>query len=85
MKPVERLFYKDLGKKIRDARIAANLTQAELATRVDIDRIAISNIERGERKVGAIELYTICTKLGRTDISHFVGDATSCPHCGRPY
>jgi Zn-dependent peptidase ImmA (M78 family)/DNA-binding XRE family transcriptional regulator len=54
-----------LGQRVADARIEAELTQAELATVIDLDRTAVAKIEAGTRRVSAIELARIASALGR--------------------
>ena len=41
-------FNKELGKRIRDARMAANMTAKELGTRLGIDESVMVRYERGE-------------------------------------
>ena len=36
-----------IGLRIRDARLAANLTQQALGERVDLSRVTVGNIEAG--------------------------------------
>lgn len=55
----------ELGQRVADARIEAGLTQAELATAIDLDRTAVAKIEAGTRRVSAIELARIASALGR--------------------
>lgn len=50
-----------IGKKVKEARIAANLSQAELSAKLEllpvyICRGSISRIENGERMVNDIEI-----------------------------
>src|SRR5262245_10850656 len=60
-------FYdqQQIGQQIADGRIEAGLTQADLASRVSLDRTAIAKIESGARKVSAVELARIATTLDR--------------------
>ncbi len=44
-----------MGGRIREARLAAGLTQGEVARRVGLDRTAVVRIEAGERAVSALE------------------------------
>jgi len=48
-----------LGERIAAARARAGLTQAQLASRVSIDRSGLAKIELGSRRVTAIELARI--------------------------
>jgi Zn-dependent peptidase ImmA (M78 family)/transcriptional regulator with XRE-family HTH domain len=54
-----------LGQRIADARIETELTQAELAAAIDLDRTAVAKIEAGSRRVSAVELGRIAAALGR--------------------
>jgi Zn-dependent peptidase ImmA (M78 family)/DNA-binding XRE family transcriptional regulator len=54
-----------LGQRVADARIEAELTQAELAATIDLDRTAVAKIEAGTRRVSAVELARIAAALGR--------------------
>jgi Predicted transcriptional regulators len=54
--------YKVLGNKIRYERLAAKLTQAELAEKVNVSTAYIGQIERGERK------FSIETLLNISDV-----------------
>ena len=58
----------ELALKLRqvlvDARTAAGLTQAELAQKLGRTQTFVSNYERGERKVGVVELVLIGRALG---------------------
>lgn len=60
-----------LASRIRAAREAANLTQADLATALDIPRSAVVQIEAGNRKVSSLELERIARLVGR-DIRDFL-------------
>src|SRR5262249_6011673 len=55
----------DLGRRIAEAREASGMTQAELASRVGLERTALVKIEAGVRKVSATELVTMADALGR--------------------
>ncbi|MGA6205478.1 helix-turn-helix domain-containing protein [Nocardia testacea] len=54
---------KVLGERIAAARKDHNLTQDHLANRVGIERTALGRIEKGERKVSAVELVDLATAL----------------------
>lgn len=51
-----RKFDRELGKRIRCLRDQRGLSQEDLAERLGINRVAISQIENGERKVCAEEM-----------------------------
>jgi len=49
-------FYKKLSKKIKAIRERLGLSQEALAKELGVSRVAISQIENGERKIGAEEI-----------------------------
>lgn len=64
----ERRLFQEVGQKIRRLRSApsggrAQLTQAQLAEMVGLERTSITNIERGNQKVPLHVLYRICEAL----------------------
>ncbi len=52
-----------LGKRIRDARNEAKMSQAELANRAYFRQSSISKIEAGTRAVSAEEILYLCFAL----------------------
>ena len=62
-----------LAKRLREAREFLNLSQQFVAEQTGIQRSAISDIERGIRKVDSIELQRL-SKLYRFPVSYFLGD-----------
>ncbi len=56
--------YDTIIAKIRDIRIAKNLTQEQMANTLNINRATYINIELGKRKLNVDELDIICGKLG---------------------
>lgn len=62
---------RDLGAGVRLARERARLTQQELARRVRMDRTALNKVERGARRLAALELSDIAGALGVPMISFF--------------
>jgi len=59
-------FYRALGQRIRDARKAKNLRQAQLATAVGLTRTSITNLETGRQPVAVHTLCKIADALGTT-------------------
>ncbi len=55
----------DIGKKVRQARLALGYDQQELARAVGLTREAIVNIEGGKRRLKAEELWAIARVLER--------------------
>ena len=44
-------FYRDVGGRVRSARMAANLTQDGLAAQVEMTRSSIANLEAGRQRI----------------------------------
>lgn len=59
-------FYKKLGKRIKRIRGDADLSQEDLAKRLKINRVAVSQIENGERKLSAEEVAELSKTFGVT-------------------
>jgi hypothetical protein len=58
--------YKIVGATLVAARRRANLTQQELATRLEKSQSLISDYERGKRRIDAVEFLVIARTLGST-------------------
>ncbi len=54
-----------VGANVRRLRLAAGLTQEELAHRADIDRTYVSDIERGIRNPSLLVLRDMAAVVGR--------------------
>lgn len=63
----------EVGERLREARIAAGLTQSQLSAAVGIERTALLRAESGERKLDALELYSLATQLS-LPLSYFVAE-----------
>ncbi|MFX4293100.1 helix-turn-helix domain-containing protein [Streptomyces bohaiensis] len=61
----------EVGERIAEARLAADLNQAELAARVGMERTALVRIEAGDRRVTALELLRLADELG-VPLAHLV-------------
>jgi len=59
----EKVFLQEIGDRIRDLRIEANLSQEKLAFACDLDRTYIGSVERGERNISALNLKKIAKAL----------------------
>ncbi len=68
--------YRVLRTLLRDARLAANLTQAQLAAKLGETQSYVSKCERGERRLDLVQLRTFCHALGTT-VSGFVANFES--------
>jgi Zn-dependent peptidase ImmA (M78 family)/DNA-binding XRE family transcriptional regulator len=62
---------REFGGRIADARSAAGFTQGDLASKMGVDRTAITKIESGDRRVDSFELARIAEIL-RRPISWFL-------------
>lgn len=51
---------------LRDMRLEAGLTQAELAARVNKDQAYVSRYESGQRRLDVLEVREICQAIGST-------------------
>ncbi len=60
------LNYKALGKRIKIARIKADMTQEQLSEKLDISLSHISNIETGKTRVSLPALISIANGLSVT-------------------
>jgi transcriptional regulator with XRE-family HTH domain len=54
------MAYAELLSLLRKKRIDADLTQQQLADRLQVSRSFVGKTERGERRVDVIELQEIC-------------------------
>jgi transcriptional regulator with XRE-family HTH domain len=66
---------KDLAGRLREAREFVNLSQTFVAEQTGIPRSAISDIERGERRVESLELKRLAG-LYRMPVDYFLGTDT---------
>lgn len=62
-------------KKLKQARVDANLTQGDVAKILSVPSSAVSLIESGERKIDVFELFELL-KVYNKDISFFMGDSS---------
>lgn len=63
-KSIHTLQYRALLKLLVRAREARGVTQVALAERLQMTQSAVSKVERGERRLDAVELHTWCRALG---------------------
>ncbi|NJN60163.1 MAG: helix-turn-helix transcriptional regulator [Coleofasciculaceae cyanobacterium RL_1_1] len=52
-----------LGSRIREIRKAKGLSQEAFADKCNLDRTYIGGVERGERNISFLNLYTISSNL----------------------
>lgn len=63
--------YQKFLEKLRQARLDAELTQVEVGKKLKQPQTYVSKIERGERRVDAVELVEFA-KVYDKDINYFV-------------
>lgn len=61
---------KNIGKQLKELRLARGLRQAEVADKVGLSRATISNVEVGNRGLSLESLQKFC-ELYQVDISYF--------------
>ena len=66
-----RVKYQNLIKRLRQARLEAGLTQVDAGKRLRKPQAYISKIERGERRVDAVELAELA-KIYEKSMSYFI-------------
>ena len=59
-------FYRDLGVRLRAARTAPGLSQAELAKRLKLSRASVANIELGKQRISVRKFVAWAEALGTT-------------------
>ncbi|HEY5305726.1 MAG TPA: helix-turn-helix transcriptional regulator [Pseudolabrys sp.] len=60
-----------VGQNVRRLRLAAKISQAELAARMGVDRAYVSGLELGNRNPTVVTLWHIAKALGVTLRSFF--------------
>ncbi|HWM47694.1 MAG TPA: helix-turn-helix transcriptional regulator [Xanthobacteraceae bacterium] len=65
-----------VGENVRRLRLAAKISQAELAVRMGVDRAYVSGLEQGNRNPTVVTLWHIATALG-VKLSALVSDRNS--------
>ena len=61
------LDYSVIGQRIKQARLAKNLTQEDLAEKVDISVAFLSRVERGNSHINLKRLNQLCGLLDVTE------------------
>ena len=64
----EARIYRGFGQRLAALRTELQMTQAELAQRVQLSRASIANIERGEQRFLLHYAYTLAAALGLRDV-----------------
>jgi transcriptional regulator with XRE-family HTH domain len=58
------MFYREFGRRLREARRSVGMTQAVLADSVGLSRTSITNIERGKQHIPLHLLPELAAALG---------------------
>ena len=63
-----------LGRAIKQARVQAQLSQAEVARRMNVPQSLVSNVETAVRRIDVVEAWMLADILGidLTDLKSFV-------------
>lgn len=61
--PVPNAFTREMGERVRRARLESGMRQVELAERVRARQATISAIENGKKEVSSSELVYLCAAL----------------------
>jgi transcriptional regulator with XRE-family HTH domain len=69
---------RSFGTRLREARLAAGLSQEELAYRAGLHRTYVSSIERGERNISLANIHALADGLER-DVRLLFGDSNDPP------
>jgi transcriptional regulator with XRE-family HTH domain len=72
-KSIYRSEYTTLRELIRELRLAQGVTQETLSEQLGRSQSYISDIERGVRRIDALELRDLCQLLD-TDLPGFIGE-----------
>jgi transcriptional regulator with XRE-family HTH domain len=66
----------ELGERIKEARLHRELNQSELAEKIGIAQRALSDIERGERKLTVLELMDLIQVM-ELPLAYFLSNEAS--------
>ena len=67
----DRRFLEAIGHRVRERRMALELTQAELAKKCDLHRTFVGSVERGERNLAMLSLRRTAKAL-RADVASLI-------------
>jgi transcriptional regulator with XRE-family HTH domain len=62
----------NIGTTIAKLRKSKNLTQQELADRIEIRQTSLSNIESGKKRPNSTTLKLICDELGISELHLYI-------------
>ena len=54
---------KEIGERVRTARLSHGMSQAQLAAALDVSVPYISHIEQGKQAMSVVTLHAICNRL----------------------
>lgn len=77
MNTADRRFLERVGFRVRERRLALNLTQAQLAENCGLHRTFIGSVERGERNLAVLSLRKIAAALRVTPAELLADPATT--------
>ena len=60
----KQTLLKKFGKNVKIERIKKDLTQEQLAERMNVSQNYIANIERGKANMSLVKIMILCEKLG---------------------
>ena len=72
-----------IGIRLREARAYVGLSQEEAATKVDVPRTALVNIEAGRRRIDAVELRRFA-ELYQRPVAYFTGEVATAASAAEP-
>lgn len=58
------MIQKQVGRRIKEIRLAKNLSQEDCAFNSELNRTYFGSVERGERNISIINLNKICNSFG---------------------
>ena len=60
----EKVLYRLIGERVRRHRLAAGMSQAQLAAAAGHLRASVANLEKGRQRPQLYFLYELCAQLG---------------------
>lgn len=60
------MIKEQVGKRIKELRIANNMSQEDFAFKCELDRTYITSLERGKRNISLVNLEKIANALNMT-------------------
>ena len=64
-------FYRDVGGRVRTARVSKRLTQEDLASKLGLTRSSVANLEAGRQRV-PLHVLVLISELLETPISELL-------------